>query len=137
VIDESLGPYRIVEKLGAGGMGEVYRATDTRLGRDVALKVLPSSVAADEERLGRFEREARLLAALNHPHIAHVYGFDAAARADGSTMHVLAMELVEGEDLSERLQRAGAVPRPKRSPSRGRSPRRSKRPTRRASSTAT
>jgi serine/threonine protein kinase/Tol biopolymer transport system component len=110
VIDESLGPYRIVEKLGAGGMGEVYRATDTRLGRDVALKVLPSSVAADEERLGRFEREARLLAALNHPHIAHVYGFDAAARADGSTMHVLAMELVEGEDLSERLQRGGAVP---------------------------
>ena len=90
-------------------MGEVYRATDTKLGRDVALKLLPKAFAADPERLARFEREARLLASLNHPNIAQVYGFESATLPDGSAVHFLAMELVEGEDLAERLKR-GAVP---------------------------
>src|SRR5512140_3222301 len=71
------GPYEIVSLLGAGGMGEVYRARDTRLGRDVALKVLPSTFAANPDRLARFEREARILASLSHPGIAHLYGFEA------------------------------------------------------------
>ncbi|HEX5133216.1 MAG TPA: protein kinase [Candidatus Krumholzibacteria bacterium] len=93
-----LGNYEIVEKIGAGGMGEVYRARDTRLGRDVALKLLPSMFADDAERLGRFEREARLLAALNHPHIAAIYGLE---HADGKRFLVL--ELVPGEDLSDRI----------------------------------
>jgi hypothetical protein len=81
-------------------MGEVYRATDTKLGREVALKILPAGLAADPDRRARFEREAKLLASLNHPGIAHLYGFEAARLADGSTAHVLAMELVEGEDLA-------------------------------------
>src|SRR5690349_7830765 len=71
-----LGPYEILAAIGAGGMGEVYRAKDTKLGRDVAIKVLPESVAADPERVARFHREAQVLASLNHPNIAHVYGFD-------------------------------------------------------------
>jgi serine/threonine-protein kinase len=104
-----IGPYEITAPLGAGGMGEVYRATDTKLGREVAIKVLPAEVAGDHERLARFEREAKLLASLNHPNIAHVYGFESAALEDGSTGHFLAMELVEGEDLAARLKR-GAVP---------------------------
>jgi serine/threonine protein kinase len=95
--------------IGAGGMGEVYRATDTALDRDVAIKVLPAGFAEDTERLARFEREARLLASLNHPNVAHVYGFEAATLDDGSRLHFLAMELVEGEDLAERLKR-GAIP---------------------------
>jgi eukaryotic-like serine/threonine-protein kinase len=90
-------------------MGEVYRATDSTLGRDVAIKVLPLEVAQDPERLARFEREAKLLASLNHPNIAHVYGFESATLDDGSTTHFLAMELVPGEDLAERLKR-GAIP---------------------------
>jgi serine/threonine protein kinase/Tol biopolymer transport system component len=104
-----LGPYEILAPLGAGGMGEVYRAADTKLGREVAIKVLPSEVAWDPERLARFEREARLLASLNHPNIAQVYGFESTTLPDGSTGHFLAMELVEGEDLAERLKR-GAIP---------------------------
>ena len=76
-----LGPYEIVAALGAGGMGEVYRARDTKLGRDVAIKVLPGAFAADPERLARFEREAQMLASLNHPHIAQIYGFEEAAAA--------------------------------------------------------
>ena len=104
-----LGPYVVVSPLGAGGMGEVYRATDTKLGRDVAIKVLPAELAQDPERLARFEREAKLLASLNHPNIAHVYGFESATLADGSAVHFLAMELVPGEDLAERLKR-GAIP---------------------------
>ena len=71
-----LGPYEILAPLGAGGMGEVYRATDTKLGRDVAIKVLPPEVARDPERLARFQREATLLAALNHPHIAAIHGLE-------------------------------------------------------------
>ena len=73
-----VGIYEIVGSIGAGGMGEVYRARDNKLGRDVALKVLPPSVAQDHDRVARFEREARTLAGLNHPNIAHVYGFEVA-----------------------------------------------------------
>jgi len=90
-------------------MGEVYRATDTSLGREVAIKVLPAEVASDPERLARFDREARVLASLNHPNIAHLYGFESASLEDGASLHFLAMELVEGEDLAERLKR-GAMP---------------------------
>src|SRR4051794_21964934 len=99
-----LGPYEILSALGAGGMGEVYRARDTRLDRDVALKILPEAFAADADRVARFQREAKVLASLNHPHIAAIYGLEAA---DG--VKALVMELVEGEDLAQRLAR-GAVP---------------------------
>src|SRR5262245_23980809 len=85
-------------------MGEVYRAADTRLGRDVAIKILPPEVARDHERLARFQREAQLLASLNHPHIAAIYGLD---EADGKPFLVL--ELVDGEDLQQRLKR-GPIP---------------------------
>ncbi|MFN7986951.1 MAG: protein kinase [Thermoanaerobaculia bacterium] len=104
MIGASLGGYRVSAKLGEGGMGEVWRATDERLGRDVALKVLPAAVAGDPERLARFEREARVLASLNHPSIATLFGLETF---DGR--HVLVMELVEGEDLSERIAR-GPIP---------------------------
>ncbi len=90
-------------------MGEVYRATDTRLGREVALKRLPEAWGRDPERLARFEREARLLASLSHTGIAHLYGLEAATLPDGSVVHLIAMELAEGEDLAERLRR-GPVP---------------------------
>ena len=100
----SIGPYRIVHLLGAGGMGEVYRARDTKLGRDVALKILPHIFTTDPERVGRFDREARLLASLNHPHIGAVYGVE---QSDG--VHALVMELVEGEDLAQRIAR-GPIP---------------------------
>ena len=103
-----LGQYAVIAPLGAGGMGEVYRATDSTLGREVAIKVLPADVARDPERLTRFEREARLLASLNHPNIAHVYGFEHAL-ASGAATHFLAMELVEGEDLSLLIAR-GPIP---------------------------
>jgi hypothetical protein len=104
LIGQTLSHYRTTAALGAGGMGEVYRATDTKLDRDVAIKVLPSEVTQDPERLGRFKREAHLLAALNHPNIAAIYGLE---EADGTPF--LALELVEGEDLKERLGR-GAIP---------------------------
>ena len=104
-----LGPYEIAVPIGAGGMGEVYRAKDTRLGRDVAIKVLPAAFGQDPERLARFEREARLLASLNHSNIAHIYGFESASLDDGAKVHFLAMELVAGEDLSQRLK-GGAIP---------------------------
>jgi tRNA A-37 threonylcarbamoyl transferase component Bud32 len=100
-----LGPYEVLAALGAGGMGEVYRAKDTKLGREVAIKVLPGEVARDPERLARFEREAKLLASLNHPNIAQVYGFESTTLPDSSTSHFLAMELVDGEDLADRLKR--------------------------------
>ena len=90
-------------------MGEVYRGRDTTLNRDVAIKVLPAEMASDPERLARFRREAQVLAALNHSNIAHVYGFEGATLPDGSTAHFLAMEMVEGDDLSARL-RSGAIP---------------------------
>jgi serine/threonine protein kinase/Tol biopolymer transport system component len=99
-----LGPYCIVSSLGAGGMGEVYRAHDAKLHRDVAIKVLPSLFAADPDRVTRFEREAQTLAALNDPHIAHIYGLEETAGA-----LALVMELIEGEDLARRIAR-GPVP---------------------------
>lgn len=98
MIAESFGPYRLVGKLGEGGMGAVYRAHDTKLGRDVALKVLPDAFASDPERIARFEREARTLAALNHPNVAQICGFETSG-----TIHALAMELVPGPDLAARL----------------------------------
>ena len=101
-----LGPYEIVAPLGAGGMGEVYRARDTKLDRDVAVKILPELFASDPERLARFEREAKALAALNHPHIAQIYGFEQS----GATS-ALVMELVEGEDLAQRIARGLAAPK--------------------------
>jgi serine/threonine protein kinase len=106
---DRLGSYVVVSRLGAGGMGEVYRATDARLGRDVALKLLPEAFASDADRLARFEREAKLLASLNHSGIAHLYGFEQATLADGTNAHLIVMELVEGEDLAGRLKR-GPVP---------------------------
>src|SRR6185295_8396787 len=99
-----LGPYEIVAPLGAGGMGEVYRARDTRLGRDVAIKILPESFAHDPERLARFEREAKMLASLNHPNIGGLHGLE-----DADGVMALVMELVEGEDLAQRIER-GAIP---------------------------
>ncbi len=99
-----LGPYQVVSFLGAGGMGEVYRATDTRLGRDVAIKVLPADVAADRDRVARFRREAQLVASLNHPNVAAIYGIE---EVDGAV--ALALELVDGEDLASRLS-SGPIP---------------------------
>ncbi|MEQ1760498.1 MAG: protein kinase [Vicinamibacterales bacterium] len=99
-----LGVYEILAQIGAGGMGEVYRATDTTLGRQVAIKILPDAFAADTERVARFEREAKTLASLNHPNIAGIYGFEKS----GGT-HALVMELVQGDDLSQRIAR-GAIP---------------------------
>ncbi|MEP6769146.1 MAG: protein kinase, partial [Acidobacteriota bacterium] len=92
-----LGPYEIVSPLGAGGMGEVYRARDARLGRDVAIKVMPDALAHDPERLARFEREAQVLASLNHPQIAAIYGVEDSAGAPA-----LVMELVDGPTLQDR-----------------------------------
>ncbi len=99
-----IGFYEIRSLLGAGGMGEVYRSRDSKLGREVALKVLPSTVAGDSDRLGRFSREAKVLAALNHPNIAAIYGLE-----DSGTTHALVMELVEGPTLTERIK-AGSIP---------------------------
>ena len=99
-----IGPYEIVSTLSAGGMGEVFRARDTRLKRDVALKILPPTVARDHDRIARFEREAELLAALNHPNIAQIHGI-----VDVNDSLALVMELVEGEDLAVRIAR-GPIP---------------------------
>src|SRR5450755_2214334 len=93
-----LGPYEILAPIGAGGMGEVYRARDTKLGRDVALKVLPEAFAHDTDRMARFEREAQVLASLNDPNIAAIYGLE---ESDG--VRALVMELVEGRTLAERI----------------------------------
>src|SRR5258706_3087411 len=99
-----LGPYEIVAPLGAGGMGEVYRARDTRLARDVAIKVLPASLSSNPESPSRFEREARTVSSLNHPHICTLHDVGREGTTD-----FLVMELVEGETLAERLAR-GALP---------------------------
>src|SRR5437762_2718628 len=99
-----IGPYQVTAQIGAGGMGEVYRARDTRLKRDVALKILPESFAADPERLARSQREAEVLAALNHPHIAAIYGIE-----ESNGRRALVMELVDGETLAERISR-GPIP---------------------------
>src|SRR5262245_42309397 len=96
----TLASYQIVSLLGAGGMGEVYRARDTKLGRDVALKVLPDAFTADPDRVARFQREAQMLAAINHPHIAGIFGLEEATGT-----HFLVLELVDGESLAEKLHR--------------------------------
>src|SRR6476659_433502 len=93
-----LGSYEIQSAIGAGGMGEVYKARDPKLGRDVALKILPPAFLSDPDRLIRFEREARMLASLNHPHIGAIYGFE-----ESEDIHALVLELVEGETLAERI----------------------------------
>ena len=102
VSGSQLGPYEIVEPLGAGGMGEVYRGRDTRLGRDVALKVLPEEFARDKERMARFEREAKVLASFNHPNIASIYGLE-----ESNGTRAIVMELVEGPTLAERIKQEG------------------------------
>ena len=99
-----LGPYEIVGPLGVGGMGEVYRARDTTLDREVALKRMPAAIAGDAERLARFEREAKILASVNHPSIGAIYSLEEA-----NGVRVLVLELVEGESLDHRL-RTGSVP---------------------------
>lgn len=91
MIGTDLGPYRVLSKLGEGGMGQVYRARDTRLRREVAIKVLPPLFANDPERLARFEREAHVLAAINHPNIAGIHGLE-----DSNGVRALVLELVEG-----------------------------------------
>src|ERR687887_578591 len=99
-----LGPDEIIAAIGAGGMGEVYRARDTKLNRDVALKILPATFASDPERLGRFHREAQVLAALNHPHIGAIYGFE-----DSGETHALVLEFVDGPTLADRIAQ-GPIP---------------------------
>jgi eukaryotic-like serine/threonine-protein kinase len=104
MVGQEFGPYRVLEKIGQGGMGEVYRARDTRLQRDVAIKVLPELFAADPDRLMRFEREAQALAALNHPNIAQIHGVE-----ETGGRRALVMELAAGEDLAARVAR-GPLP---------------------------
>src|SRR6187397_1924820 len=99
-----LGVYEILAKLGEGGMGEVFRARDAKLAREVAIKVLPASVASDADRIGRFQREAQLLAALNHPGIGAIYGFER-----DESLPFLVLELIEGQTLAERLSREGPL----------------------------
>ena len=130
-IGRDIGAYRVLSLLGAGGMGEVYRARDTKLGREVAIKVLPPHSPSDAERRARFEREARMLASLNHPHIGAIYGLE---HADG--VQALVLELVEGETLAERLAQRTAADCRGRWRSSGRSPTRSTLRTRTASSIA-
>src|SRR5580700_9832756 len=97
-IGTQLGPYEIVAAIGAGGMGEVYQAHDIKLGRDVAIKVLPEAFASDPERLARFKREAQVLASLNHPHIGAIHGFE-----ESNGVSALVLELVEGPTLADRI----------------------------------
>ena len=123
--------YEVISLLDEGGMGQVWRATDTRLRRDVALKTLPEAFAADADRLARFEREAQLLASLNHPNIAQIHGIE---KSDGT--RALVLELVEGPTLGDALSRS-RFPSTTLSPSPRRSPRRCRRRMRLASSTET
>src|SRR6202521_3413910 len=104
MIGSKLAHYEITSHLGTGGMGEVYQATDSKLGRSVAIKLLPEAFARDADRLARFEREARVLASLNHPNIAAIYGIEQSA-----DRKFLVMELVPGETLAERIKR-GPIP---------------------------
>jgi serine/threonine-protein kinase len=99
-----LGAYEVVARIGAGGMGEVYRARDTKLGRDVALKILPDAFATDPDRLSRFQREAQVLASLNHPYIGAIYGFE-----DSDGTRALVLELVDGPTLADRIAQ-GPIP---------------------------
>jgi serine/threonine protein kinase len=104
MIGETLSHFKILDKLGAGGMGEVYRAQDSTLGRQVAIKTLPEAFTSDPERLARFEREAKLLATLNHPHIAQIHALE-----DVNGQKLLVMELIEGETLADRIA-GGPIP---------------------------
>src|SRR5208337_3036573 len=104
MIGKTLGHYQVTSQLGKGGMGEVYQAKDQKLGRDVAIKVLPEEFAKDADRVARFQREAKLLASLNHPNIAAIYGLEES----GGT-NFLVLELVEGETLAQRLSK-GPLP---------------------------
>src|ERR1051326_7544566 len=104
MIGTKLGHYEIISHIGSGGMGDVYQATDTKLGRSVAIKFLPEAFSHDGERLARFQREARVLASLNHSNIAAIHGLE-----EISGRHFLVMELVSGETLAERIKR-GAIP---------------------------
>ena len=128
----NLGSYEVTRAIGAGGMGEVYQAHDTKLGRDVAIKVLPEAFAHDPERLSRFQREAKMLASLNHPNIATIYGLE---QSNGTSY--LVMELVSGETLAERVKREGAVPIEEALTIASRLPKRWKPLTRKASFTVT
>ena len=105
LIGRQFGSFQITSLLGAGGMGEVYRAHDRKLGRDVAIKILPFEFASDADRLARFQREARTLASLNHPNIAAIYGIE-----EFGAMNCLVLELVGGDTLAERLRREGPIP---------------------------
>src|SRR5438552_18823319 len=107
---DRFGLYEVVCSLGAGGMGEVYRARDPKLGRDVAIKILPRGFTSDPDRLSRFEREARMLAALNHPNICAIYGLEEAGAStrSGQAVRFLVLELVGGTTLAERIQGSGA-----------------------------
>ena len=129
---QRLGLYQIAARIGTGGMGEVYRARDTKLNRDVAIKVLLPAFADDPDRLARFSREAQLLASLNHPHIAQIYGLE-----ETGGVHALVMELVEGADARRSDRARGRFRSTRRCRSRGRSPRRSKPRTSKGSSIAT
>ena len=110
MIGRSIGPYEILAELGRGGMGQVYRARDTRLDRDVAVKVLPESFASDPDRRARFEREAKAVAALTHPNIVSLFDTGTATLDAGSPVHFVVMELLDGETLRDRLTSAGALP---------------------------
>src|SRR5215471_4421333 len=101
---QTIAHYKIIAKLGEGGMGEVWRAADAKLGRNVAIKILPEAFARDADRLARFEREARVLASLNHPNIAAIYGLEQSA-----SQNFLVMELVDGETLADHIKR-GPIP---------------------------
>ena len=103
MIGRTLSHYKVLEKIGEGGMGEVYLAKDTKLDREVAVKVLPETFSENKERLARFDREAKALASLNHPNIAAIFGVE----EDGN-LHALVMELVEGEDLSDYITDSSA-----------------------------
>ena len=104
-----LGAYEITSAIGAGGMGEVYRARDTRLDRDVAIKILPEPFASDPERLARFDREAKTLAALSHPNIAIIHGVEEGPADAGRSVRALVMELVDGPTLADRIAQ-GPIP---------------------------
>lgn len=103
---DKLGPYEILAPIGKGGMGEVYRGRDSRLNRDVAVKVLPAALERDPQRLARFEREAQILAGMNHPNIAMLFGLE-----DSGGGHALVIELVEGPTLDDRIQQGPIPPR--------------------------
>ena len=128
MIGQTLAHYEILDKLGSGGMGDVYRARDTKLKRDVAIKVLPEAYASNRERMARFEREAQVLASLNHPNIASIYGLE---KSEG--VFALVLELVEGQTLGN-VSNAAHSTSSKRSPSPSRSRKGSKRRTAKASS---